>query len=69
MAFDWGFKNIVKEECQVMYDLCMRRAASIGHADYVRTNGKIDLQGNFRTDMLNFLIYLFIYIILISFMI
>ena len=58
MAFDWGLKNIVKEECQVMYDLCMRRAASIGHADYVRTNGKIDLQGNFRTDMLNFLIYL-----------
>lgn len=58
MAFDWGFKNIVKEECQVMYDLCMRRAASIGHADYVRTNGKIDLQGNFRTDMLNFLVYL-----------
>lgn len=58
MAFDWGMKNIVKEECQVMYDLCMRRAASIGHADYVRTNGKIDLQGNFRTDMLNFLVYL-----------
>lgn len=58
MAFDWGFKNIVKEECQVMYDLCMRRAESIGHADYVRTNGKIDLQGNFRTDMLNFLVYL-----------
>ncbi len=58
MAFDWGFKNIVKEECQVMYDLCMRRAASIGHADYVRSNGKIDLQGNFRTDMLNFLVYL-----------
>lgn len=58
MAFDWGIKNIVKEECQVMYDLCMRRAASIGHADYVRSNGKIDLQGNFRTDMLNFLVYL-----------
>lgn len=58
MAFDWGIKNIVKEECQVMYDLCMRRAASIGHADYLRSNGKIDLQGNFRTDMLNFLVYL-----------
>ena len=58
MAFDWGVKNVVKEECQVMYDLCMRRAQSIGHADYVRTNGKIDLKGNFRTDMLNFLIYL-----------
>ncbi len=58
MAFDWGFRNIVKEECQVMYDLCVRRAASIGHADYVRSDGKIDVAGNFRTDMLNFLIYL-----------
>ena len=58
MAFDWGFKSIVKEESRVMYDLCMRRAASIGRADYMRTNGKVDLEGNFRTDMLNFLVYL-----------
>lgn len=58
MAFDWGIKNIVKEECQLMYDLCMRRAASIGHADFVRSGGKINLQEKFKTDMLNFLIYL-----------
>lgn len=58
MAIDWGFKSIVKEECNTMYHLCLKRAASIGYADYLRTNGKINLAGNFMTDMLNFLIYL-----------
>lgn len=58
MAFDWGVKNIVKEECRLMYGLCMRRAASIGHADFVRSGGKINLQEKFKTDMLNFLVYL-----------
>lgn len=58
MAIDWGFKSIVKEECNSMYQLCLKRAASIGYADYLRTKGKINLAGNYMTDMLNFLIYL-----------
>ncbi|MBO4952754.1 MAG: AAA family ATPase [Lachnospiraceae bacterium] len=41
-----------------MFDLCMRRAQSIGRADYVRTDGRMDLAHTFRTDMLHFLIYL-----------
>ena len=48
----------VSEESRTMYELCLKRAASIGHAEYVRTEGKKSLENVFRTDMLNFLIYL-----------
>ncbi len=55
----WGFHTVkVKENSQRMFDLCMRRAQSIGRADYVRTGGRMDLAHTFRTDMLHFLIYL-----------
>ncbi len=55
----WGFHTVkVKENSRRMFDLCMRRAQSIGRADYVRTGGRMDLAHTFRTDMLHFLIYL-----------
>lgn len=56
---EWGFNVVkVKEESRLMYNLCMKRAASIGHAEFIRTDGRISLQEAFHTDMLNFLIYL-----------
>lgn len=56
---DWGFNIIkVKDESRAMYDLCCRRAASIGRAEYIRTEGRVSLVNIFRTDMLNFLVYL-----------
>lgn len=63
MAFDWNFglkkpKIRVKDESLAMYDLCYRRAASIGRAEYVRTEGRVALEESYRTDMLNFLVYL-----------
>ncbi len=55
----WGFHTVkVKENSRRMFDLCMRRAQSIGRADYVRTDGRMDLAHTFRTDILHFLIYL-----------
>ena len=55
----WSFHTVkVKDNSRRMFDLCMRRAQSIGRADYVRTDGRIDLADTFRTDMLRFLIYL-----------
>ena len=55
----WGFHTVkVKENSRRMFDLCMRRAQSIGRADYVRTEGRMDLAHTFRTDLLHFLIYL-----------
>lgn len=55
----WNFGSVkVKENSRKMYDLCMKRAASIGHTDYVNTDGRRDLQHTFYTDMLNFLVYL-----------
>lgn len=56
---EWGFNVVkVKEESRLMYNLCMKRAESIGHAEYIRTDGRVSLQEAFHTDMLNFLIYL-----------
>ncbi len=55
----WGFHTVkVKDNSRRMFDLCMRRAQSIGRADYVRTDGRMDLAHTFRTDLLHFLIYL-----------
>lgn len=55
----WGIHTVkIKENSQRMYDLCMRRAESIGRADYIRTDGRKNLAHTFRTDMLHFLIYL-----------
>lgn len=60
MEWKLGFvSNVkVKEESKDMFNLCLRRAASIGHAEFIRTNGKFSLENIFRTDMLNFLVYL-----------
>ncbi len=63
MAFDWGFmskskKIKVKDESIAMYELCLKRAGSIGKAEYIRTEGRVDLAESYRTDMLNFLVYL-----------
>ncbi|MCM1273307.1 MAG: AAA family ATPase [Clostridium sp.] len=63
MAFDWGFmskskKIKVKDESISMYELCLKRASSIGRAEYIRTEGRVDLAESYRTDMMNFLVYL-----------
>ena len=58
---EWGFGSArikVKEESRRMLSLCMKRARSIGHTEYVRTEGRVSLEKIFFTDMLNFLIYL-----------
>ena len=58
---EWGFGSArikVKEESRRMLYLCMKRARSIGHTEYVRTEGRVSLEKIFFTDMLNFLIYL-----------
>lgn len=57
---EWGFKIIdkVREESRVMYQLCMRRAESIGHAEFIRTNGSVSFADTYRTDIINFLVYL-----------
>lgn len=58
---EWGFGSArikVKEESRQMLSLCMKRARSIGHTEYVRTEGRVSLEKIFFTDMLNFLIYL-----------
>ena len=40
----WSFHTVkVKDNSRRMFDLCMRRAQSIGRADYVRTDGRMDL--------------------------
>ena len=42
----WGFNNSkikVKEESYRMFNLCCRRADSIGRSEYLRSNGKISL--------------------------
>lgn len=57
----WGFNNSkikVKEESYRMFNLCCRRADSIGRSEYLRSNGKISLVNIYKNDMLNFLIYL-----------
>lgn len=55
----WGLNIVkVKEESRKMFELCCRRAESIGLAEYVRTEGKVSLENIYRTDMLNFLIYI-----------
>ena len=47
-----------KPESKKMYNICIKRAESIGRADYIRSEGRADLSRIYRTDMLNFLIYL-----------
>lgn len=54
-----GFRTVkVKERSKQMYDLCLKRAKSIGHTDFIKSNGKSDLTKTFRIDMLNFLVYI-----------
>ena len=48
----------VKNESKLMFNLCCKRAASIGHTEFLRTNGKMSLEAVYKTDMLNFLVYL-----------
>lgn len=58
---EWGFmfdKVKVKEESRMMYELCLKRADSIGHAEFMRTDGRVSLAETYKTDMINFLIYL-----------
>ena len=59
MAIDWGFNTVrVKEQSRTMYELCIKRATSIGHTDYVKSNGRISLANTYKLDMLKFLVYL-----------
>lgn len=56
---EWGFNNVkVKDESRQMYELCIKRAASIGHTDYVKSGGKVSLANVYKLDMLKFLVYL-----------
>ncbi len=55
---DWFNPVKVKEESRTMYKLCQQRAESIGHTDYVRSNGQYNLGNIYRVDMLKFLVYL-----------
>lgn len=58
---DWLFGNSkvkVKEESRCMYELCIKRAESIGHAEYVRSKGTVSFAEVYKKDMLKFLIYL-----------
>lgn len=52
------FGCMVKDESKVMFDLCCKRAASIGRAEFVRTDGRINFEEVYRTDMQKFLVYL-----------
>ena len=58
----WGLnlfkKNIVKEESRQMYELCIRRAKSIGRASYIMSKGVVDLVEAYKDDMLHFLVWL-----------
>lgn len=55
----WGFSSVkVKENSKRMYETCLKRAESIGHTDFVNTDGRMDLRHTYRTDMLNYLVYL-----------
>lgn len=56
---EWGFNKVkVKNESKNMYELCLRRAESIGKADFIMSGGKKSLRETFKTDMMKFLIYL-----------
>lgn len=52
------FFSKVSEESKVMYNLCLKRANSIGLANFINTDGKMSLEDAYRRDMLNFLIYI-----------
>lgn len=55
----WGFfSSKVSEESKVMYKLCLKRASSIGLAEFISTDGRMNLEDAYRRDMLNFLIYI-----------
>lgn len=58
----WGLnffkKDIVKEESRQMYELCIRRAKSIGRASYIMSKGVVDLVESYKDDMLHFLVWL-----------
>ncbi len=58
---EWGFNfNIVKvkEQSKSLYNLCLKRAESIGLHEYIKSDGQVSLAEAFNTDMRNFLIYL-----------
>ncbi|MDD6400599.1 MAG: AAA family ATPase [Lachnospiraceae bacterium] len=60
---DWLFgskrnKIQVKDNSRMMLDLCIKRARSIGNHEYIKSNGKISLEDTYKTDMLNFLLFL-----------
>lgn len=50
--------DIVKEESRQMYELCLRRAESIGRSAYIRSEGRINLVEMYKDDMLHFLVYI-----------
>ena len=50
--------DIVKEESRQMYNLCLKRAESIGRAAFIRSEGRIDLTEMYKDDMLRFLVYI-----------
>ena len=55
--FDFGIIK-VKKEVKAMFNLCQKRAQSIGRAEYIRTNGEVSLVDIYREDVLKFLVFL-----------
>lgn len=51
-------RNRVNPESKQMYDLCLRRASSIGHAEWLSSGGKVSLMNDFIDDMTQFLVWL-----------
>ncbi len=58
MGLDFLFGVKAKPESKKMYNLCIKRAESIGRANYIQSEGVVDLSRVYRRDMLNFLVYL-----------
>ena len=58
MGLDFLFGVKAKPESKKMYNLCIKRAESIGRANYIQSEGTVDLSRVYRRDMLNFLVYL-----------
>ena len=58
--FDFGIIK-VKKEVKAMFNLCQKRAQSIGRAEYIRTNGEVSLVDIYREDVLKFLVFLKFY--------
>lgn len=56
--FSGGINLYVKQESRELYDLLCKRARSIGHHEYVKTEGRINLEEILKFEFKKFLVYL-----------